>query len=118
MIRRPPRSTLFPYTTLFRSPQRDGRRDLAIRDLAERATVLPNRADRVWALFRKTGAVEDQDAAAFRNHRAQSPPHLRGVPGRVRDEMLEGLIGDRLGHPRQHRLHRLALAVAEDPLDV
>src|SRR5256885_9636005 len=24
MIRRPPRSTLFPYTTLFRSPMRDG----------------------------------------------------------------------------------------------
>src|SRR5690242_20812268 len=24
MIRRPPRSTLFPYTTLFRSPVRDG----------------------------------------------------------------------------------------------
>src|SRR2546428_4948298 len=28
MIRRPPRSTLFPYTTLFRSPQyREGGRD-------------------------------------------------------------------------------------------
>src|SRR2546429_7236462 len=26
MIRRPPRSTLFPYTTLFRSPHRGGRR--------------------------------------------------------------------------------------------
>src|SRR2546426_1472935 len=26
MIRRPPRSTLFPYTTLFRSPQLDGLR--------------------------------------------------------------------------------------------
>src|SRR2546430_5639856 len=26
MIRRPPRSTLFPYTTLFRSPCRDRRR--------------------------------------------------------------------------------------------
>src|SRR3989475_7075358 len=25
MIRRPPRSTLFPYTTLFRSPSREGR---------------------------------------------------------------------------------------------
>src|SRR2546429_3158333 len=25
MIRRPPRSTLFPYTTLFRSPSRPGR---------------------------------------------------------------------------------------------
>src|SRR3712207_8563308 len=24
MIRRPPRSTLFPYTTLFRTPDRDG----------------------------------------------------------------------------------------------
>src|SRR5688572_31378572 len=24
MIRRPPRSTLFPYTTLFRSPERSG----------------------------------------------------------------------------------------------
>src|SRR2546425_3508760 len=30
MIRRPPRSTLFPYTTLFRS--RDGERHLAERD--------------------------------------------------------------------------------------
>src|SRR3712207_6880567 len=28
MIRRPPRSTLFPYTTLFRSRRRLGRRDL------------------------------------------------------------------------------------------
>src|SRR2546430_6986078 len=27
MIRRPPRSTLFPYTTLFRSAWRDGRFD-------------------------------------------------------------------------------------------
>src|SRR2546430_13777769 len=33
MIRRPPRSTLFPYTTLFRSPARVVRRDLR-RDLA------------------------------------------------------------------------------------
>src|SRR5258707_9180202 len=28
MIRRPPRSTLFPYTTLFRSPMTLGRRSL------------------------------------------------------------------------------------------
>src|SRR5256885_3307457 len=27
MIRRPPRSTLFPYTTLFRSPPRDSTND-------------------------------------------------------------------------------------------
>src|SRR2546426_8639988 len=29
MIRRPPRSTLFPYTTLFRSPRFSGRRRVA-----------------------------------------------------------------------------------------
>src|SRR3989454_12325186 len=36
MIRRPPRSTLFPYTTLFRSPEEIGRlADLAERQMAE-----------------------------------------------------------------------------------
>src|SRR5256885_16822074 len=34
MIRRPPRSTLFPYTTLFRSP-RGGQRDPAAETLEE-----------------------------------------------------------------------------------
>src|SRR2546422_1132638 len=37
MIRRPPRSTLFPYTTLFRSPASERR---ARRDLAELERVL------------------------------------------------------------------------------
>jgi hypothetical protein len=36
----------------------------------------------------------------------------------VRDEVLEGLVGDRLGDPRQHRLHRLPLAVAEHAVHV
>src|SRR3712207_7932804 len=31
MIRRPPRSTLFPYTTLFRSTTRDEKRDAHLR---------------------------------------------------------------------------------------
>src|SRR5256885_3845303 len=34
MIRRPPRSTLFPYTTLFRSLRRGGRRAGELRPLA------------------------------------------------------------------------------------
>src|SRR6266567_8461279 len=37
MIRRPPRSTLFPYTTLFRSPQLPGRCAPAWRPAAQRA---------------------------------------------------------------------------------
>src|SRR3712207_7091843 len=38
MIRRPPRSTLFPYTTLFRSPPQP------IRQLPGGRTLLPRRA--------------------------------------------------------------------------
>src|SRR2546427_4005574 len=52
MIRRPPRSTLFPYTTLFRS-QRPGFRDLVehrfvlggIGDDADAVVILGRRAD-------------------------------------------------------------------------
>src|SRR5689334_24252118 len=41
MIRRPPRSTLFPYTTLFRSGQhRELERDAAHQDQVERAILL------------------------------------------------------------------------------
>jgi hypothetical protein len=36
----------------------------------------------------------------------------------MRNEVLEGLIRDGFGDPRQHRLHRLPLAVAEHPLHV
>src|SRR3712207_7868113 len=35
MIRRPPRSTLFPYTTLFRSAQQEGERQRALVEGAE-----------------------------------------------------------------------------------
>src|SRR6185295_11801707 len=99
-------------------PQRNGRRDLAIRDLAERSTVLTHDADRVRALFGETGPIEDDHTLAFGNHGPQAAPHRGRVPRGVRDEVLERLIGDRLGDPRQHRLHRLPLAVAEDALDV
>src|SRR2546430_1514807 len=56
MIRRPPRSTLFPYTTLFRSPigalEPDGGRCIRVRAgvIDERATVRHARAGRVQHL--------------------------------------------------------------------
>src|SRR3712207_6919118 len=50
MIRRPPRSTLFPYTTLFRSPATRGRR-------ARRGpTRLSARAVRRWSPRRLSAA--------------------------------------------------------------
>src|SRR5205809_6221096 len=39
MIRRPPRSTLFPYTTLFRSPRRDRARGGASADHGRQLAV-------------------------------------------------------------------------------
>src|SRR2546430_4722717 len=46
MIRRPPRSTLFPYTTLFRSPSRSEEHGLAVRavDALQRVPDLVERA--------------------------------------------------------------------------
>src|SRR3712207_8728387 len=44
MIRRPPRSTLFPYTTLFRSGQAAVADDPVVRDVAEEQVVaVPDR---------------------------------------------------------------------------
>src|SRR3989440_3417021 len=41
MIRRPPRSTLFPYTTLFRSQAEDGIRDLIVTGVQTCALPIP-----------------------------------------------------------------------------
>src|SRR5256885_3822027 len=46
MIRRPPRSTLFPYTTLFRSHQVEVLALLLARDACWRVEVQDRRADR------------------------------------------------------------------------
>src|SRR5438105_10712986 len=40
MIRRPPRSTLFPYTTLFRSVQAEKKRSVTLRRLRNRRVRL------------------------------------------------------------------------------
>src|SRR3989475_5828385 len=56
MIRRPPRSTLFPYTTLFRSPSRP-RRQQAIPPHREKDARL--------------AVLEDEQHGRHRNDRAQ-----------------------------------------------
>src|SRR6267142_88379 len=96
MIRRPPRSTLFPYTTLFRSrparhPRDDGlsgagpdrdvhaRRDRA--DAGERAPEL-RRAARVLAASparARAGAIRGH-RAALRRYRLCDPGPPSGLP--------------------------------------
>src|SRR3712207_8075737 len=72
MIRRPPRSTLFPYTTLFRSclraalvrpARRDGRR------LAEFQVALPDGDERVWSL--KSGVKTDESRRRSEEHTSE-----------------------------------------------
>src|SRR3712207_7452465 len=68
MIRRPPRSTLFPYTTLFRSPSspdRAPRRGTALPPLEERAGIVAElaglrlaRVERERAIDRRPGERE------------------------------------------------------------
>ena len=38
--------------------------------------------------------------------------------GRICDELLQGLIADRVAEPSMHRLHGLALAVVEESFEV
>src|SRR2546422_7900019 len=61
MIRRPPRSTLFPYTTLFRSPERErpklGAAIPFINDILEADRKAPRKqrhtAHRIWTRLRR-----------------------------------------------------------------
>src|SRR2546427_3746822 len=64
MIRRPPRSTLFPYTTLFRS----GRDDTALRR-SSRILVLPTRRSSA----RRSAALKDPSALGTQGR----PPRKR-----------------------------------------
>src|SRR5258708_28188590 len=58
MIRRPPRSTLFPYTTLFRSHRSDGQQGVA---------------EAVGAL---AGALQEDGRSEEHTSELQSPDHL------------------------------------------
>src|SRR3712207_7072763 len=61
MIRRPPRSTLFPYTTLFRSPA----------ELHAPARAAPTRLDR---LLGHQGAAHNQSAPCVLWMAGRAPP--------------------------------------------
>src|SRR3712207_7297710 len=57
MIRRPPRSTLFPYTTLFRSSRVE-----SARAALERIRALLDRADSLGTVIRLESVLSDRQA--------------------------------------------------------
>src|SRR5947208_5149207 len=74
MTPRPPRSTLFPYTTLFRSPEQGGQRQQP----AGRAFEEHADADRSSAQQRVRQPAELRSASRSEEHTSelQSPDHL------------------------------------------
>src|SRR3712207_9334153 len=80
MIRRPPRSTLFPYTTLFRSDGADGMADLAeLTDFVVRMSQNPEQVRR----FREdpNAVIADSDLSEESKRLLASGPRgfMRGV---------------------------------------
>src|SRR5258708_9293111 len=84
MIRRPPRSTLFPYTTLFRSmPAADAPPALAVSDLARVGGRLEARIEQPVRSEEHTSELQSPDHLVCRlllekkttHHRRASPLH-------------------------------------------
>src|SRR5690348_17740197 len=78
MLRRPPRSTLFPYTTLFRSFVQSDRADL-YGELVLVAALLAALASLVRGpVALRLAALRESDAARSEEHTSelQSPVHL------------------------------------------
>src|SRR5260221_13271886 len=94
MIRRPPRSTLFPYTTLFRSPETlagwAGRVPDGFRFCLKAHRGLTYSAD----AFDKEGLARQVAPVLQSIGPALGPVLLQFPPGRQRDpEMLDRLLG-------------------------
>src|SRR3989454_6898832 len=69
MIRRPPRSTLFPYTTLFRSRKLRGLRDLATEKAGELGELLDTAEDEEEEVPTARVAIERRLTEAKRRRR-------------------------------------------------
>src|SRR3712207_8089993 len=82
MIRRPPRSTLFPYTTLFRSPERRALR-LRARDPLPCSSGLPR------LLAEQALRPEDHDQHEVHEHDRRRPFSTDAVVGRSEEHTSE-----------------------------
>src|SRR3989337_3737299 len=79
MIRRPPRSTLFPYTTLFRSRTRVGRAPSQVRQLAENRDPIHVLDRKSTRLNSSHGSISYAVFCLHKKNNAHSPisPHTR-----------------------------------------
>src|SRR5256885_12248360 len=79
MIRRPPRSTLFPYTTLFRSQEHEGIRAgvSVLQHMREQSDADERELRSLLGMFGLTGDIARQDARSEEHtSELQSPCNL------------------------------------------
>src|SRR5260370_24855145 len=83
MIRRPPRSTLFPYTTLFRSPLGRDSEILGAQTRAEGAADMPIATPEIYAQMldraKEQGFAIGMSAARSEEHTSELQSHLNLV---------------------------------------
>src|SRR3989454_10694188 len=101
MIRRPPRSTLFPYTTLFRSVEVG----------VERLVMRLERACRGAAEQRLQHGGLDLEVAAGVQERPDAAHHPRPQPEQLTHFRMHGVVGRTLAGP-ERRVRQLAVARA------
>src|SRR5256885_11234276 len=99
MIRRPPRSTLFPYTTLFRSEERDEHPAEPARD-----GRLPAAHADCDACDQKVGEVAGCDQAEQRQHGHRSEEHTSELQSPC-NLVCRLLLEKKKNHPHTPRSH-------------
>src|SRR2546427_4725356 len=101
MIRRPPRSTLFPYTTLFRSPA------AAIQEIWSATVLVDNMAQHTVSSFqqaREEIIIRQQEELLELSRSEEHTSELQSQSNLVCRLLLEkknDVLAER--HPRQHR---------------
>src|SRR3989449_8799969 len=93
MIRRPPRSTLFPYTTLFRShfQHRDVRERVLTLDLRREIPSIARRDDDLLSPLRDVLVGDHPPVGRDDEAGSITLPHSLGAAGC--EELLEGILG-------------------------
>src|SRR5687768_18246515 len=78
MIRRPPRSTLFPYTTLFRSPASPAARQSLFPRMRSRlkAALMSDRCVKAWGKFPRASPLGPVSRSEEHTSELQSRLHL------------------------------------------
>src|SRR3712207_8384372 len=85
MIRRPPRSTLFPYTTLFRSP---GER-VGVGEPAEQRAEVRGAAEQLLLELDEAREIEEERIVTGAGERGAAAAHGRRAEGRSEEHTSE-----------------------------